>query len=408
VVVALMATSCDVGAAWPDEFATPVCEPLASRMSIALLTTYLAPYRTPLFERLADRGVEVLCFGGGERYVPPWFADLDAQLRAAAFPARRLGGLPEALDIGRHYEAVIAPFAGGALLPAAYAGARRHRRPFVLWASVWKQPRSLAHALALPATRHIYRHADAVIAYGEHVRRFVAGIRGRDDDVLVAPQSVEPELFARKVGDDEIQRFRAQQRIPDGDIVLYAGRLLPEKGVDVLLEAWAATSTAATLVLIGDGPVATRAAQTAGTRMLGPLPRAQLPVAYAAAAIAVLPSIPTPRFQEPWGLVCNEAMHQGRPVVATYTVGAVAGGLVCDQHNGLVVAPGDAGALRRAIDRLLLDGPLRARLGAQARSSVAPYTYEAMLQTFDRALDIAHSGRRTTFSTAQSRAGRSR
>ena len=75
---------------------------------------------------------------------------------------------------------MIAPFAGGALLPAAYAGAQRYGRPFVLWASVWHQPRSAAHALALPVTRHIYRHADAVIAYGEHVRRFVASIRGRD------------------------------------------------------------------------------------------------------------------------------------------------------------------------------------------------------------------------------------
>ena len=47
---------------------------------------------------------------------------------------------------------MIAPFAGGAILPAAYVGARRHRRPFVLWASVWAQPRSVAHALALPLT----------------------------------------------------------------------------------------------------------------------------------------------------------------------------------------------------------------------------------------------------------------
>ncbi len=173
-------------------------------MAIALLTTYLAPYRLPLYERLAERGVEILCFGGGHRYVPPWFADLDAQLAAAPFPARRLQGIAEALTVGRHYQAVIAPFAGGALLPAAYLGARRYRRPFVLWASVWTQPRSIAHALALPATRHIYRHADAVVAYGEHVRRFVASIRGRDSDVFVARQSVEAELFGRVPSSEEI------------------------------------------------------------------------------------------------------------------------------------------------------------------------------------------------------------
>src|SRR5438270_10198699 len=62
-------------------------------MATALLTTYLAPYRVPLFERLAKTlDVEVLCFGGGERYVPPWFTDLDTQLANAPFPARRLSG----------------------------------------------------------------------------------------------------------------------------------------------------------------------------------------------------------------------------------------------------------------------------------------------------------------------------
>ncbi len=56
-------------------------------MSVALLTTYLSPYRLPLYTRLAERyGVEVLCFGGGERYAPPWFADLDDQLAHAPFP----------------------------------------------------------------------------------------------------------------------------------------------------------------------------------------------------------------------------------------------------------------------------------------------------------------------------------
>jgi glycosyltransferase involved in cell wall biosynthesis len=359
-------------------------------MAIALLTTYLAPYRLPLYERLAERGVEVLCFGGGHRYVPPWFADLDAQLAAAPFPARRLAGRREALTLGRHYDAVIAPFAGGALLPAAYAGARLHRRGFVLWASVWTQPRSLAHAVALPATRHIYRHADAIVAYGEHVRRFVAKIRGRDSDIFVARQSVEAGLFGRSVSAAEIDGFRAAHTLPEGPLVLYVGRLVPEKGVAVLLDAISRQPRpAATLVLIGDGALAERAARTPNARLIGPLPRTELPVAYAAAEFSVLPSIPTPRFREPWGLVCNEAMHQGKPVVASTAVGAVAGGLVRDPENGLVVRPGDPAALRRAIDRLLAEDPLRARLGAAAKVAVAAYTYDAMVDGFDRALEAA-------------------
>jgi glycosyltransferase involved in cell wall biosynthesis len=359
-------------------------------MAIALLTNYLTPYRLPLFERLAaEHGVEILCYGGGERYVPAWLAELDQQLEAAPFPARRLHGLSEAATLARNYKAVIAPFAGGAALPLAYAGVRRYRKRFVLWASVWVHPRSMVHDLALPVTRRIYRNADAVVAYGEHVRRFVGGIRGRDDDVFVAPQSVEPELFARDVPRAELQHFREQHSLEAGPIVLYAGRLVPAKGIEILLEAWDALDRDPTLVVIGDGPLAPRVRRADGTRLLGPLPRTEMPAAYASAELVVLPSIPTPRFVEPWGLVCNEAMHQGTPVVASDAVGAVAGGLVRDELNGLVVPAGDARALAQAIARLLADDPLRGRLGVAGKEAVAAYNYDAMAAAFTRALEVA-------------------
>ncbi|MGZ4297330.1 MAG: glycosyltransferase family 4 protein [Solirubrobacteraceae bacterium] len=360
-------------------------------MPIALLTTYLSDYRLPLYRLLAARhDVEVLCYGGGERYAPAWFADLDAQLAAADFPARRLGGgLSEALELGRRYDAVIAPFAGGALLPAAYAGAHRYHKPFVFWASIWHQPRSLAHAVALPVTRRIFRHSEAVIAYGEHARRFVAATRGRDDDIFVAPQSVEPELFRRTVGAEETAAFRATHDLGEGALVLYAGRLVTEKGVEVIAEAWPQVHRDATLVVVGDGPLRARLGAVPGVRLLGPLPRPQLPAAYAASACALLPSIPTPRFREPWGLVCNEAMEQGRPMIATTAVGAVAGGLVRGGETGFVIPPGDATALARAINLVVGDSALREHLGAAARQAVQPYTYEAMAAAFDQALAAA-------------------
>jgi glycosyltransferase involved in cell wall biosynthesis len=363
------------------------------RVATALLTTYLTDYRLPLYRLLARRyDIEVLCYGGGDRYVPAWFTDLDAQLAAADFPARRLDGLGEALRLGRDHDAIIAPFAGGALLPAAYAGARRYAAPFVFWASIWHQPRSVAHALALPVSRHIYRHADAVVAYGEHARRFVARTRGRDDDIFVAPQSVEPELFRRMVSADEVAAFRAASRLGDAPLVLYVGRLVAEKGIDVLADAWPLVGAGATLVVIGDGPLSARVAALDRTRILGPRTRASLAVAYAASEFALLPSIPTPRFREPWGLVCNEAMHQGRPVIATTAVGAVAGGLVRNDDTGLVIFPNDPRALASAIDRLLGNPTLRDRLGAAARAASALYTYEAMSDAFGRALATAGVG----------------
>jgi glycosyltransferase involved in cell wall biosynthesis len=361
-------------------------------MPIALVTNYLTAYRLPLYERLATAyDLEVLCFGGGERYVPTWFADLESQLSCAMFPARRLGGLREALRLGRRYDAVIAPFAGGPILPAAYLGAKRYGRPFILWASVWAQPRSLTHAVSLPAVRHIYRHADAVVAYGEHVKRFVTAIRGNETGVFIAPQAVEAELFSAPIDSYQIDRFRTDHQLA-GPLVLYVGRLVPEKGIDVLLDAWSEVRQDATLALVGEGPLADRASATPRTRVIGPLPRAALPLAYATAEVVVLPSPATPRFREPWGLVCNEAMHRGRPLVVTAAVGAAAGGLVRDGVTGLVVAPGDSRALAQAIDGLLDDPALRGRLGAAGRVAVGAFNYDAMADGFHRAISTALPG----------------
>lgn len=379
-------------------------------MAIALVTNVLAPYRVPLYALLAERyGVEVLCFGAGASYVPAWFGDLDGQLAAAPFPARRISGPREALMLGRRYDAAIAPVAGGAMLPATYLGMHARGKPFVLWGSVWAHPRGgTKSALGFPLVRHVYRHADAVVTYGEHVRRYVARYRGHDDDVVIAPQSVETELFGRPVADEEIAAWRREADLPDGPLILYAGRLVEEKGVEDLLAAWRLICASAragtpadvppptgpaspdaprpglppTLVAIGDGPLATNVQATPNARLLGPLPRTRLPVAYAAADALVLPSIPTPRFREPWGLVCNEALHQATPVIATTAVGAVAGGLVRDGETGLVVPPHDPPALAAAIRRLLADATLRRRLGGAGRVALAGHTYAAMADAF--------------------------
>ena len=102
---------------------------------------------------------------------------------------------------------------------------------------------------------------------------------------------------------------------------------------------------------------------------LDPVAPVELRNLYAAADVLVLPSIPTRTFREPWGLVVNEAMNQGLPVIASDAVGAAAGGLVRDGRNGLVVPAGDSAALAGALRRLADDarcarawaGPARGR-----------------------------------------------
>jgi glycosyltransferase involved in cell wall biosynthesis len=131
------------------------------------------------------------------------------------------------------------------------------------------------------------------------------------------------------------------------------------------------------------------AASVPGIRVAGPLSPAVLRNFYAGADVVAIPSVPSRRFVEPWGLGANEAMNQRCAVIATDAVGAAAGGLVRDGATGLVVPAGDAGALAAAIRRLHDDPALRERLAEAGSRAVAAYSYEAWAAGFAAALDGA-------------------
>ena len=108
---------------------------------------------------------------------------------------------------------------------------------------------------------------------------------------------------------------------------------------------------------------------------------------YAGSDVVVVPSVPTRDFLEPWGLVVNEAMNQGVPVIATDAVGAAAGGLVRHERNGLVVPAGDRRRARRRAARGCTTTPRCARGWAPPRArDVAPYTHAAWADGFAAAL----------------------
>jgi glycosyltransferase involved in cell wall biosynthesis len=133
--------------------------------------------------------------------------------------------------------------------------------------------------------------------------------------------------------------------------VLYVGRLSEEKGIRELVAA----TEDLPRVFVGDGPL-----RHLVPGALGFVPPAELGPYYERAAVVACPSR-----REGYGVVAREAMAYGRPVVAS-AVGGLADA-VEDEISGLVVPPGDAGALRAAIERLLDDPDLRRRLGATAR-----------------------------------------
>jgi glycosyltransferase involved in cell wall biosynthesis len=267
----------------------------------------------------------------------------------------------------RRYDAVIKSLNGRLMLPLTWSASRARGLPFVLWTGMWYHPQSRFHRLSRPLTEAIYRQAGAIVGYGEHVRRFVLRTPGvAPTKVFVAGQAVEPETFAA-----------VPPANGDSNRVLFVGQLKHAKGIADLLAAWAGI----------DEPEATL--RVVGMQLVGYMPQARLPAELANARCLVLPSITTAVDREPWGLVVNEAMHAGRPVVVSDAVGAAAGGLVRQGENGLIVPEQQPNALRDALEALLSDRERVRQMGEQARSDAARFTHERMAAAFEQA--VAHA-----------------
>ena len=171
----------------------------------------------------------------------------------------------------------------------------------------------------------------------------------------------------------DLSHFLSQPRVRPNQAVrlLYCGQLIERKGLNSLLDAFLALADSApelVLQFVGDGPLKSslmaRIPQSLSTRVefLGFQPVEKLPSFFAAADIFVLPSK-----HDGWGVVVNQALGAGLPIICTCAVGA-AHDLITSDWNGWVVPVDDVSALSEAIRRLVVDEPLRMQFGANSRS----------------------------------------
>lgn len=259
----------------------------------------------------------------------------------------------------------------------AYALARPSAR-LVIWfhAEVVRDPRKYA-LFYRPWFAHAMRRASRVIVATPPMAS-AAQLQGYDVPVSIIPYGVEVDRLRQSpdVG-QRAQTLRAGTPVP---IVLFVGRLVPYKGLDVLVRAMAHVD--ARLVLVGDGPLRESLqalAQDAGVatkvHFAGEVSEDELVAWYHACDVFALPSVTR---AEAFGMVQVEAMACGKPVVSTNLPTGVPW-VNRDGETGLVVSPGDVEALAGALARLAADPVLRGRLGEGGRDRVAgEFTAERM------------------------------
>lgn len=168
-------------------------------------------------------------------------------------------------------------------------------------------------------------------------------------------------------------RFAPPPGTPPGEGFVFVGRLIPEKGVDVLGAAYRAYRAAATdpwpLTVYGSGPLKDMLAGIEGVTLAGFVQPDALPAALHRAGAFVLPSL-----FEPWAVAIHEAAAAGLPLIVTAVCGASVH-LVQDGLNGAVVGAGDVDGLARAFGRIAgLTPEARAGAGAMSLALAQQYT----------------------------------
>jgi glycosyltransferase involved in cell wall biosynthesis len=203
------------------------------------------------------------------------------------------------------------------------------------------------------------RDVDAFIPLTDFGRdQFIAG--GLPPDRLI----VKPNFVADRHGDTS--DGSPERRNREGPF-LFVGRLSPEKGVETLLAAWQHVGGGRSLRIVGDGPLAPRIRSAAesipGVTVVGPLSRDDVDREMRSAAALLFPSV----WYEGMPITLIEAFAAGLPVIAS-RLGAMEA-MVHDGRTGILVEPGDAGAMAEAVTRASADAAGLAAMGAAARAA---------------------------------------
>jgi D-inositol-3-phosphate glycosyltransferase len=216
--------------------------------------------------------------------------------------------------------------------------------------------RQVQRAVWSSAGRTLLRRAERVFVLNDNVAAFVQDRGARAGRVRLLPNGVDTSLFTPCADDGQRRALRDQLGLPtDRVLVLFAGRLVPKKGYDLLR---AAAGPAYDLVFAGEGHDGVPTAEP-GVHHLGRLDQQSLAVAYRACDVFALPST-----SEGFPLTVQEAMASGLPVVTTDDPGYRPYRL---DRRHIALLPRDAGALRETLTQLAADPARRRSMGEWSR-----------------------------------------
>jgi len=366
---------------------------------VAIITEIIAPYRIPVFNALARRedvDPHVMFLSETDPALREWeIRKEEIQFSYQVLPSfrRRVGDFNLLVNYG--ISKALRKAAPDVLLCGGYsyvaswqaAGwARRRFVPVLLWVESTERDQRRGYAGVEHLKRRFIQLSDGFVVPGRSSAAYVRSFGVADELIFHAPNAVDNDFFSARA-------MRESARTPQDGLprkfFLYVGRLIKEKGLFDLLEAYGRLPGELRdefgLVIAGGGgcrpELELLASRIADGRVVftGFLQKEQLAALYGKAYAMVFPT-----HSDTWGLVVNEALASGLPVVVADVAGCSAD-LVEDGWNGRLVPSQSVEQLIQAMASLARDERLRNKMSVNAREKIRHYSPEACAEGIARA-----------------------
>jgi glycosyltransferase involved in cell wall biosynthesis len=298
--------------------------------------------------------------------------------------------------IRNHYDIILSAGYASFTNQIAFFYSKICKKPFILWSgSTINEPSSL-RKVSLPLVKFIVRHSDALIAYGTRAKDYLIHLGASPERIFVAYNTVDVDFLGQQSSKLKIKKkeLKDELGIRNKAIVLYVGQLVERKGVKYLLKAYAQLKGEfdVALLIVGDGIQKNELEDLCAKEdiqdafFVGYKQLEELPAYYAASDIFVLPST-----EEVWGLVLNEAMACGLPVITTDKVGASVD-LIKEGVNGYVVEAKNVERLYQAMKKILSNPELKQSMGNKSQQIINDgFRLEDAKQGFANTIDYIAS-----------------
>ena len=366
-----------------------------------ILTEIIAPYRIPVFNVLAQRtglDLHVIFLAETDETLRQWRVYKDEiRFSYQVLPSWRWRAGKSSFLLNRGLWSALNKVKPEVLICGGYAyaasweallWARRHGVEFVLWSESNRHDARRRRAAVEWLKTYFLRHCDRFVVPGKASFEYLRSLGAAASNIVTAPNAVDNRWFAAQAESVRSQAaaFREKMRLKlklklPLRFILFVGRLVREKGVFDLLAGYAKLESGVRsevgLVFAGDGVAKEELMQQAklisasAICFPGFAQREDLAGLYALAEALVLPT-----HSDPWGLVVNEAMACGLPIIASSVAGCSAD-LVEDGWNGYVVPPRDLEKLRVAMETVVRQPELRHQMSARSLERIQNYSPEA-------------------------------